>query len=137
VRRKLGAVVFSHPDKLKRLNDIVHPSVIAHEEAWMRETEQQDPASIAVVEAAILIETGSYHRFQTLVLTVCTQEQQIERAMKRDGLNRDEVMDRLKRQMPLEEKRKFADYVIDTSGEKEHTLEQVSHLYRQLRELKP
>jgi dephospho-CoA kinase len=137
VRRKLGAVVFGHPEKLKRLNEIVHPAVIAQEERWMREIESQDPASIVVVEAAILIETGSYRRFQTLVLTVCGEEQQIERAIKRDGLSREEVLDRLKRQMPLEEKRKFANYVIDTSGEKEQTLEQVSRLYGELRGLKP
>jgi len=137
VRRKLGAVVFGHPEKLKRLNEIVHPAVIAQEEQWMREIESQDPASIVVVEAAILIETGSYRRFQTLVLTVCGEEQQIERAIKRDGLSREEVLDRLKRQMPLEEKRKFANYVIDTSGEKEQTLEQVSRLYGELRGLKP
>ena len=103
----------------------------------MRDIESQDPASIVVVEAAILIETGSYRRFQTLVLTVCGEEQQIERAIKRDGLSREEVLDRLKRQMPLEEKRKFANYVIDTSGEKEQTLEQVSRLYGELRGLKP
>lgn len=137
VRRKLGAVVFGHPEKLKRLNEIVHPAVIAQEEQWMRQIESQDPASIVVVEAAILIETGSYRRFQTLVLTVCGEEQQIERAIKRDGLSREEVLDRLRRQMPLEEKRKFANYVIDTSGEKEQTLEQVSRLYGELRGLQP
>lgn len=137
VRRLLGTAVFGDPDKLKRLNEIVHPAVIAHEERWLQDVEREDPHSIAVVEAAILIETGSYRRFQTLVLTVCSQEQQIERAMKRDNLSRDEVLDRLRRQMSLEEKRKYANYVIDTSGEKEQTLEQVSRLYGQLRGLTP
>jgi len=132
-RRKLAAVVFGDPERLGRLNALVHPAVIAAEERWLQEVEASDPHSIAVVEAAILIETGSYKRFQKLILTVCTDSQQVERAMKRDGLSREEVLDRLRRQMSLDEKRKFADYVIDTSGEKETTLEQVRTLYAELR----
>lgn len=134
-RRKLGAIVFADPARLARLNSFVHPVVIAREEEWMRQVEASDPHAIAVVEAAILIETGSHRRFHQLVLTVCDREQQIERAMKRDGLAREEVERRLERQMPLEEKRKFADYVVDTSGEKEATLRQVKQLHAALRSL--
>jgi len=134
-RRALGARVFGKPHLLKTLNQLVHPAVIAMEEEWMRGIARTEPSAIAVVEAAILIETGSYHRFDKLVLTVCSTEQQIERAVKRDGLSREEVLERLQRQMPLEEKRKYADYVIDTSGEKEMTLAQASRLFEALREL--
>jgi dephospho-CoA kinase len=135
VRRRLGALVFGDAEKLALLNSFVHPAVIAREEEWMRVTEAADPAGIAVVEAAILVETGSYRRFQKLVLAICSTEQQIERAMKRDGLSREDVLHRLERQMPLDEKRKFADYVIDTSGAKAATLIEVRHLYEQLRRL--
>ena len=99
----------------------------------MQEVLSRDPDGIAVVEAAIIIETGSYQRFDRLVLTVCSEQQQIERAMKRDQLSREEVTDRLRRQMPLEEKRKFAHYVVDTSGDKEQTVEQVRMLFAVLR----
>lgn len=136
-RRRLGAIVFSHPDKLALLNTFVHPAVLEAETAWMQGVEAADPRGIAVYEAAILVETGSYRRFDKLVLTVCQREQQIERAIKRDGLRREEVLERLDRQMSLEEKRKFADFVIDTSGEKETTLEQVRHLYAALQALVP
>ncbi len=135
-RRRLGGVVFGDPEKLEMLNSFVHPAVIAAEEQWMKSVQAEDPLSIAVVEAAILIETGSYRRFDKLILTVCTDEQQIARAIKRDGLTRQEVLDRLKRQMPLEEKRRYADYVIDTSGEKDGTLAQVGRLYTDLRSLR-
>ena len=74
------------------------------------------PHGIAVTEAAILIETGSFRDFDRLILAVCGQEQQVERAMARDGLSREEVLSRLERQMPLEQKMKYANYVIDTSG---------------------
>jgi dephospho-CoA kinase len=135
VRRALGSLVFDDPQKLALLNSMVHPAVIEEEERWMRQTEASDPHGIAIVEAAILIETGSYKRFDKIVLAVCSDEQQIARAMKRDGLSREEALARLSRQMPLAEKRKFADFVIDTSGEKEQTLVQVRRLYDELRRL--
>lgn len=135
-RRKLGALVFEDGEKLKLLNSIVHPVVIGREEAWMREVEAGDGDGIAVVEAAILIETGSYKRFERLVLAVCSEEQQIERAMKRDQLTREDVLKRLEKQMPLKEKRKYADYVIDTSGAKSETVERVGRLHEELRRLK-
>lgn len=135
MRRALASIVFEDPDRLAMLNAIVHPAVIEQEERWMREVSATDPHGIAIVEAAILIETGSHRRFDKIVLAVCSDEQQVERAMKRDGLSRDEAMARLRRQMPLAEKRKFADYVIDTSGDKEQTLEQVRRLYAELRKL--
>lgn len=136
-RRRLGAIVFADPAQLERLNALVHPVVIAHEERWFRELESRDPRAIGVVEAAILIETGSYRRFSKLVLTVCETEQQIERAMKRDGLTREHVLRRLEHQMPLAEKRRYADYVIDTSGPKQETLLQAARLYDALRSLEP
>jgi dephospho-CoA kinase len=134
-RRRLAGLVFGDPERLKRLNALVHPPVIAREERWMREVEAAGPRAIAVVEAAILIETGSYRRFDKLVLTVCSVEMQIERAMKRDQAAREEVLDRLSRQMTLEEKRGYADFIVDTSGTKEQTVEKVRRIYDELRRL--
>lgn len=135
-RRKLAGQVFSDPDKLSRLNNIVHPAVFRREEQFVENVRQTDPSGIVVVEAAILVETGRYRWFDRLILVVCTPEQQVERALERDGISREEVMVRLNRQMPLEEKRKFADYVIDTSGPKEQTIEQTRKVYESLRSMK-
>ena len=135
-RRALAGIVFQQPEKLASLNALVHPPVIERQLRWLGGIEALDPGGIAVVEAAILIETGSYRRFHRLVLAVCTEEQQFERAMKRDGLTRGEVEQRLRRQMSLEEKRKYADFVVDTSGGKEDTARQVGVLYETLRSLK-
>jgi Dephospho-CoA kinase len=110
--------------------------VIAREEAWFAALAASNPQAIGVVEAAILIETGSYRRFDRLVLTVCPEEMQIARAMHRDGIPREEVLARLRRQMPLEEKRKYAHYVVDTSGEKDATRAQVERLLEELRSTK-
>lgn len=132
-RKQLAGHVFNHPERLEVLNSIVHPAVIRREEQFIRQVEAEDSEAIVVVEAAILIETGSYRRFDCLILVVCTREQQIERAMHRDRCTRADVEARLRRQMPLEEKRKYADYVIDTSGPKESTAEQTRRVYDALR----
>jgi dephospho-CoA kinase len=131
-RRKLAALVFHDPVRLKKLNALVHPPVRARTRRLLEEYEVDHPHGIAVVEAAILVETGSYRDYARLILAVCGKEQQIERAMARDGLTREEVLDRLSRQMPLEEKIQYADYVIDTSGTKENTLAQTRVVYESL-----
>ena len=135
VRRKLGALVWENPERLAKLNSFVHPAVIARQQVIIREIAQRDPAAIVVVEAAILVETGSYRRFDRLIVVVCTVEQQVERAMRRGAYSKEDVLARLSRQLPLEEKVRVADYVIDTSSTKEHTLDQVNAVYKSLRSL--
>jgi dephospho-CoA kinase len=134
-RRRLAARVFADPDALARLNALVHPPVIAREEKMMDEFAARQPRGIAVVEGAILIETGSYKRFDRLIVVACTPAQQIARAMHRDGASEAEVRARISRQMPLEEKRKLADFVIDTSGIKQDTLRQACGVYEELRRI--
>ena len=134
-RKKLGALVFGHPELLEKLNRLVHPPVGQRQARMITEIAQRDPQAIVVVAAAILVETGSYRRFDRLIVVTCTLEQQIERAMKRGPYSREEVVARLNRQLPLEEKVRLADYVIDTSGTKENTLEQVRAVYNSLRSL--
>jgi dephospho-CoA kinase len=134
-RSRLAGIVFHDEDKLKLLNSLVHPAVFSREEAWMQQVEDADPCAIAVVEAAILVETGSHRRFHKLVLAVCGEEQQIERAMARGGVTREQALARISRQMPLAEKKKFADYLIDTSRTMDDTIQQVAHLYESLRGL--
>ena len=136
-RKRLAARVFAHPDDLTRLNTLVHPAVKARERALAAEFAREHPDGIAVTEAAILVETGSYKEYDRLIVAVCSPEQQIERAMERDGASREDVLNRLRRQMPLEDKVKHAHFVIDTSGTKENTLQQVRSVYETLRRLNP
>ena len=134
-RRKLSAMVWEHSERLAALNRLVHPPVQRIEEEQMAEIARSDPHAIAVVEAAILVETGRYKSFDRLIVVTCTSEQQMERALERGSYSRDEILARMARQLPLDEKLKVADYVIDTSGSKEATLEQVRKVYRALRGL--
>jgi len=134
-RRLLAAQVFGSPEKLARLNALVHPYVMRREEELIAEFAAREPRGIAVVEAAILVETGSYHRFDRLILVTCREEQQVERALRRAGAQESDVRARLSRQMALAEKQKFADFVVDTSGEKEDTIRQTRAVYEALRRI--
>jgi dephospho-CoA kinase len=132
-RKALAAQVFADPERLATLNTLVHPAVLKREEEIIDKYARRDAEGIAVVEAAILIETGSYHRFDRLILVTCKEEQQVERAMRREGALESDVRARLSRQMPIEQKRNYADFVIDTSGEKADTLRQTRAVYEALR----
>jgi dephospho-CoA kinase len=136
-RARLAAIVFADPAALERLNSIVHPAVRALAARRFREIEQSDPRGIAIYVAAILVETGAYKEFAKLILAACTPERQIERALERalenSGATRAGVLERLARQLPLEEKRKVADYVIDTNGTTEETLRQTKMVFEDLR----
>ena len=134
-RGRLAAQVFHDPERLESLNRLVHPAVFRLEEEWLAQVARADPHGIAVVEAAILIETGSYRRFDRIILVIVDEQEQIERAMRRDGTTRDQVRARLARQMPLEEKRKYAHYIIDSSGPKNETARQTRAVYDSLRRI--
>jgi dephospho-CoA kinase len=134
-RKRLAAEVFGKPARLERLNQLVHPHVFRREEELIGQFAKSDPHGIVVVAAAILIESGNYKNFDRLILVECNEQQQIERAMKRDHADREEVLAGLSRQLPLAEKRKFAHYVIDTSGSKEETLRRVREVCDALRRI--
>ncbi len=132
-RKALGAIVFPAPERLAKLNSLVHPHVFQRQEAFFEQMARDDPDGIAVAEAAIMIESGSYKRYDRLILVVCPEQMQIQRFVERGGTET-EARDRLARQLPLAEKRKFADFVIDTSGTFEETDTQVQNVYRNLKQ---
>jgi dephospho-CoA kinase len=134
-RKALAARVFSTPDRLAALNRLVHPFVYRKEDELIGDFAARNPHGIAVVEAAILIETGSYRRYDRIILVTCREDQQVERALRREGSSLSDVNARLSRQMSLAEKRKFADFVIDTSGEKEETVRQTCAVFEELRRI--
>lgn len=134
-RRRLGTIVFPDAGKLEALNAIVHPAVEALRQERVAAIEAADPGAIVICEAAIYIETGAWRRFDKVVLTVCGRELQVTRAMARSGWTREETEARLARQLSDAEKRKAADYVIDTSVSLDDARRQTVDVYNQLRGL--
>ena len=134
-RTKLGAIVFADAERRQRLNQIVHPRVIEEQNRLLAEAETANPHGIAVVDAALMIESGGYKRFDKLIVVFCDRQTQVERLMKRNQISREDAERRIAAQMPSEEKRKYADYEIDTSGTFEQTRGRVEEVYQFLRGL--
>ena len=131
-RAKLGAIIFSDAAQRAKMNAIVHPRVHEAQSQWLAEVEARNPAAIAVVDAALMIESGGYKRFDKLVVVYCTPELQLARLMTRNNLSHEEAVKRIAAQMPTSEKLTYADYSIDTSGGFDVTRQQVIALYSEL-----
>ena len=134
-RPKLGAIVFPDREKREQLNSILHPFIIARQDEVLREWELGDPSGIGVIDAALMIESGGYQRFDKLIVVHCRPEVQLERLMTRDDLSEAEARQRIAAQMSQEEKCKFADYLIDTSDGFAATRHRTEEVLVQLREL--
>ena len=131
-RKRLGARIFTDQAQRERLNQILHPFIIARQDEIMRGWEAEDPDGIGIIDAALMIESGGYKRFDKLIVVHCRPEVQLERLMLRDKLARDEALRRINSQMPQEEKQKFADYLIDTSDGFELTRRQIISVHQKL-----
>ena len=134
-RARLGAVVFGDARRRERLNSILHPLIIAEQDALLRRWEREDARGVAVVDAALMIESGGYRRFDKLVVVHCRPEVQLERLMRRNSLSRAEAERRIAAQMPQEEKLRYADFSIDTSGSFEETRARTEEVYTALRRI--
>ncbi|MEO8649020.1 MAG: dephospho-CoA kinase [Acidobacteriota bacterium] len=132
-RAKLGAIVFADEKKRLLLNSIVHPLVFAEQDRWVRSIESSDPDGIAIIDAALLIESGGYRRFDKLIVVWCESAIQLARLMARDGLSKAEAEKRISAQMPQEEKRRYADLDIDTSNGYEETRQKTIEVFGLLR----
>lgn len=133
-REKLGAIVFADSEKRTLLNSIVHPLVFEKQNAWIVEMEMNDPDGIAIIDAALMIESGGYRRFDKLIVVWCEPEVQIERLIKRNFLSREDAEKRIAAQMSQDEKKNYANLLIDTSHGFEETRKQTEEVYRQLKE---
>jgi len=134
-RAALGAVVFGSEEKRELLNSILHPLIMAEQDALLNLWEREDPRGVGVVDAALLVESGGYKRFDKLVVVHCRPEVQLERLMRRNGLSREQALARIGAQLPQEEKLKHADFAVDTSGGFEDTRARVREVYERLRAL--
>jgi dephospho-CoA kinase len=132
-RAKLGSIIFADSEKRLRLNQIVHPHVFAEQNRLLAEAEKNDPNGIAIVDAALMIESGGYKRFDKLIVVFCEDSLQKERLMQRNNLNLEQAVERISAQMPTAEKRKFADFEIDTSKGFDDTRRQVIEIVGKLR----
>ena len=135
IRRKaLASVVFHDPTARARLESILHPLILKKAETIIHDFETTRGPGIAVTDAALLVETGGWRRYHRLVVVACRPELQLRRLMARDGLSEEEARARIASQAPVDDKKKHADYVIDTSGTLAETETRTREVYAQLLE---
>ena len=133
-RTRLAALVFSDPDALERLNEIIHPRVIELIERQLAEWARVQPGGVAFAEAALIAEADYDTWLDRLMVAWCRPEQQRERLLAR-GFSLEEAARRIAAQMPVEEKKRLATDLIDCSGTLEETRRQVEVLAERLRAL--
>ena len=131
-RKKLGALVFADADKRKRLESFTHPEIVARRGVILAELEAEGFDGIAIVDAALLFETGAAKNMDRLVVVAADEATEIRRLMLRDDIAEEEARRRIRSQMPLSEKVKQAHYVIDNSGTREEAERQVREVHQAL-----
>ncbi len=132
-RKKLADLIFSNKEAKERLEKIIHPLVRRKEAEIIEKIREKDKDIPIVVDVPLLIETGSYKNYDKIIVVYVPESIQIERLMKRDGLAYEDALKRIRNQMNIEEKIKFADYVIDNSGSIEDTEKQVVKILEEIR----
>jgi len=133
-RRKLGEIVFNDAEQRTWLNRCLHPKVFEAFFASVRNLRNQPPNTIVVLDAALLIETGYYKKMDRTVVVYANSEQQLERLMQRDSFSKEQSLARILSQMPLTEKRGYADYVIDNTGSREQSERQARDVFSKLKQ---
>lgn len=134
-RAKLGAIVFADERKRQLLNNLVHPLVIEAQNEWLNECEKIAPHGIAIIDAALMIESESYKRFTKLIIVWCEPAIQLQRLISRNNLSEADALRRINAQMPQEEKKRYADFLIDTSSGFEAARRQSIEIFEHLKVL--
>ena len=131
-RRKLGEIVFNDHEKRTLLNDIIHPYVIHELFSRAEQDLANDPAGIAVFEVPLLFESGMHEKMDRNILVACTEEKRLKRIVVRDNTTRQAALARIRAQMPEEEKRLLADYILENDGTIEQLNAQIDALLEEL-----
>jgi dephospho-CoA kinase len=129
-RKRLGAMIFADEHKRLRLNEIMHPPIRAEMQRRISEFENRHPERLIVADIPLLYESNLQHMFPEVMVVYVPVSLQLERLMKRDGLTKEEAMARIRAQMPIEDKRRLADIVIDNSQDLEATAEQLDQFMK-------
>lgn len=124
-RKKLGAIVFYDPGKLRELEEMIHPLIRELLFHRARKALERDPKTVVIADVALLFEKGLYSQMDRTVAVTCKPGQQVERAMRRDGVTEAEARKRASLQWTMDKKAALADFVVDNSGSPEKTKDRV------------
>ncbi len=134
-RKKISEIVFRDPKKRKELEGFTHPRIYEEFSLLVKEYAQADPDAIIQAVIPLLIEAKLQHWFHRILLVYIPREKQIERLMERDKIPPGMAQSILAAQLPIEEKKVYADFIIDNSGSLEETKKQVEEVWEKLKEI--
>ena len=134
-RKKLSKIVFRDFEKRKKLESFIHPRIHDEFVRLVKDLTAKDPAVIIQVDIPLLIETNLQYLFHKILLVYIPKEMQVDRLMKRDQITREMAANILNSQLPIEEKRGYADFIVDNSGSLEQTRKQVEVVWQKLKEI--
>ena len=134
-RKKLSDIVFRDLEKRKKLESFTHPRINEKFVKQLKAIVEKDPGAIIQVDVPLLIELNLQYMFHKTLVVYVSTEKQVERLMARDGITREEAADRLKAQLPIEEKMGYADFVIHNEGSLEETRRQAEELWQTLKKV--
>ena len=135
-RKKLADRVFNNPKELLTLNSLIHPEIMERIDDRLLAIKEKNPELIVIIDAALIIETGMYEKYDKLIVVCAGEKTQIERILHRDELSQDEAKKRIHSQLPLRDKIKIADFVIENEGALSKTKEQVEKVFNTISSLK-
>ncbi len=133
-RARLGKLIFADPAARQRLNGIVHPRVMESFVTRTEEIRRRRPGAVVIYDVPLLIEANMDRLVDLVVLVYAAEEIQLARLQIRDNLSAAEAFSRVEAQMPLVEKRAYADVIIDNSGSRAETLRQVNRFWKELQD---
>ena len=131
-RAKIGEIVYNNPDSLKELNRFTHPRIMQYYKDELRRIKLEQPDAIVVLEVPLLYETNMDKLCQQVVVICVDRETQINRLMKRDKMSYEDAVRRVNAQMPMDEKVRRADFVIDNRGSMVETKEKATKYYNEI-----
>lgn len=131
-RKKLAKIAFQKPEEKSILEGILHPKIFEKEQEEFLKICTKDPFAIVIIDAALLIESGNYKHVDKVIVVRSSKEAQIQRILNRNGFSYDEVEARINNQMSLEEKIKYADFILDNDLQQENLRQKVQELYPKL-----
>lgn len=130
-RKKLGEIIFNDEDSRQALNNITHPLIRQRAQDYINANLAKHPKQIIIVDVPLLFEGTMVDMMDTTVLVYVNEELQLQRLMERDKLTLDQAKSRIQSQMPIEQKRKLADVIIDNSRSQQETEEQVKAIWEE------
>jgi dephospho-CoA kinase len=134
-RETLAEIIFQNPEKKAALEAILHPKVIEKEQEKYLNIKTVDPSAIVIIDAALLIESGNYKNVDKVIVVQSSEEDQVQRILSRSSLSYGQAAARIKNQMSLKEKNKYADFILENELQPEDLRKKVQALYAQLLEV--